>query len=71
MPPLVAVAVYVTLVPAQIAPVGLAVMLTLAATTAFTVIVMELDVAGDPVTHVAFEVSTQVIISLSASAVEV
>ena len=66
-----AVAVYVTLVPAHIAPLGIAAMLTLAATAEFTVMVMLFDVAGDPVAHVRFEVITQVITSLSANAVDV
>ena len=71
MPPFVGVAVKVTLVPEHIAPVGLAAMLTLAATDVFTVIVMLFDVAGEPVAHERLEVITQVIISPLASAVEV
>ena len=51
VPPLVGVAVNVILVPAQIAPDGLAVMLTLAANIGLTVIVIEFDVAGLPVKH--------------------
>ena len=65
------VAVNVTLVPAQITPEGLAVMSILAADLAFTVIVMELDVAGDPVTQGAFDVITHVITFPFASVVDV
>jgi hypothetical protein len=71
VPPLVDVAVNVTPVPVQIAPEGFAVMFTLAATLAFTVIVMELDIAGDPVTQVAFDVITHVIISPFISVADV
>jgi hypothetical protein len=63
VPPFEGVAVNVTLVPLQIAPAGLATILTLAAPPAFTVMVIALDVAGDPVPHVTVLVSTQVIIS--------
>jgi hypothetical protein len=59
---LVGVAVNVTLVPAQIAPLGLAAMLTLAGRFGFTVIVMLFDVAGEPVAQVAFDVITTVTI---------
>ena len=59
VPPLVGVAVNVTLVPAQIVVPGAAAMLTLAGKFGFTVIVMVLDVAGLPVGQVALEVSTQ------------
>ncbi len=52
----------VTLVPAQIAPLGLAAMLTLAGRFGFTVIVMLFDVAGEPVAQVAFDVITTVTI---------
>ena len=68
VPPLVAVAVKVTLVPAQMAPAGFDVILTLAATGAFTVIVMLFDVTG-PVAQLEFDVITQVITSLLARAV--
>jgi len=54
--------VNVTLVPAQIAPLGLAAMLTLAGRFGFTVIVMLFDVAGEPVAQVAFDVITTVTI---------
>jgi hypothetical protein len=64
---LVGVAVNVTLVPEQIAPDGEAAMLTLAAKFGFTVIVTELEVAGEPVAHVAFDVITAVTTSLFAS----
>lgn len=65
------VAVKVTLVPAHIDPVGLAAILTLATPPVLTVIVMLLDVAGDPVTQVRFDVITQVIASPLASVVDV
>ncbi len=56
-PPLVGVAVNVTLVPAQIV-VADAATDTLAGKFGFTVIVTPVDVAGDPVKHgLAFEVS--------------
>jgi hypothetical protein len=55
--------VKVTLVPEQITLEGLADMVTLAATLGFIVIVIEFDVAGLPVTQVAFEVITHVITS--------
>ena len=58
MPPLVGVAVKVTLVPEQIVLPGFAAMLTLAGNSGFTVIVMELEVAGEPVAQVALEVIT-------------
>ena len=57
-PPLVGVAVNVTLVPAQIV-VALAAILTLAVNIGLTVIEILLDVAGEPAKHgVAFEVNT-------------
>ena len=56
------VAVNVTLVPGQIL-VELAAMLTLTGRFGFTVIVIELEVAGFPVGHVAFDVRTHVTIS--------
>ena len=56
-------AVKVTLVPEQMAPDGLAAMLTLAATFGFTVMMIELEVAGLPVTQVAFEFITHFIVS--------
>jgi hypothetical protein len=59
---LVGVAVNVTLVPELIVPEGLAAILALAATERLTVIVIEFDVAGEPVAHVAVDVITQVII---------
>ena len=62
LPPLVGVAVNVTLVPAQIVLPGLAAMLTLAGRFGFTVIVMLFDVAGEPVAQVAFDVITTVTI---------
>jgi hypothetical protein len=58
---LVGVAVNVTLSPVQIILfASLDAMLTLAGTFGFTVVVMLLDVAGEPVTHEAFEVITTV-----------
>ena len=72
VPPLTGVAVKVTEVPVQIAPAGTAAMLTLTGKSGLTVMVMLLEVAGLPVAHgVAFDVSTQVTISLVASVVEV
>ena len=64
LPPFVGVAVKVTFVPEQIVDDGDALMLTLAVTFAFTVIVIALDVAGLPFTQVALLVITQVIASL-------
>ena len=58
MPPFVGVAVNVTLVPEQIVLPGFADMFTLAGNGGFTVIVIEFDVAGDPVAHVDVEVIT-------------
>ena len=60
-PPLVAVAVNTTLVPAQIAPDGTAAMLTLAGKLELIVMVIVFEVAGEPVTHVAFDVMIHVI----------
>jgi hypothetical protein len=65
-------AVKVTDVPAQIDPEGIADILTLAGNRGLTVIIIPVDVAGDPVRQgVAFEVSTQVTISLFARVVVV
>ena len=52
----------VTGVPLQIIFPGLAEMLTLAATFGFIVITIAFDVAGLPVTQIALEVITQVIL---------
>ena len=71
VPPFVGVAVKVTLVPEQIAPLGLAEILTLAVTGELTVMVMEFEVAGEPVTQASTDVITQVIASPFARAVEV
>jgi hypothetical protein len=60
-PPLVGVAVKVTLVPAQMV-VAEAAMLTEGVAFAVTVIVMALEVAGLPVAQPSLEVSTQVTI---------
>jgi len=58
VPPFTGVAVKVTLVPAQTG-FAEATMLTLAVKTGFTVMVMVFEVAGLPLTQVAFEVITQ------------
>ena len=71
MPPLVGVAVNVTLMPAQMVEEGLAAMLTLTGKFGFTVMVILLDVAGLPVAQVAFDVSTQVTTSLLFKVAEV
>jgi hypothetical protein len=68
---LTGVAVKVTLVPGQIAPTGKAAMLTLAGSAELTTMVTALEVAGDPVAQVAFEVITHVTTSLFARVVEV
>ena len=57
----------VTLVPLQMVLPGLAAIETLTAKLGFTVMVMAFDIAGLPVTQPAFEVITQVIISLLAN----
>jgi hypothetical protein len=54
--------VKVTLVPEQIAPDGFAAIFTLAATFAFTVIVIVPEVAGLPETQAALFVITQLIV---------
>jgi hypothetical protein len=60
-PPLVGVAVNVTLVPAQIVlSASLDAMLTLAVKLGLTVVVMLLDVAGEPVVQGELEVTTTV-----------
>ena len=64
---MVGVAVNVTLVPAQMVDPGLAAILTLTGNDEFTVIAMAFDVAGLPVAHVSFEVSTQVTMFPSAN----
>lgn len=58
MPPFVGVAVKVTLVLAQIGPLGLAAMLTEGVTGAVTVIVIAVLVAVGVVTHVRLVVIT-------------
>ena len=69
---MVGVAVKVTLVPAQIAPVGEAAILTLAGKLGLTVITIAFDVAGEPVKHGdAFDVITTVTESLFANVVVV
>ena len=70
MPPLDAVALKVTLAPAQILPGGVAAILTSAATFGFTVIVIVFEVAGEPVAQVALDVITHFITSPLASALE-
>jgi H+/Cl- antiporter ClcA len=62
--------VKVTLVPEQIAPVGLTVMPTVTAEGVLTVIVIVLEVAGDPVTQVKLLVITQVIASVFAKVLD-
>ena len=57
---MVGVAVKITEVPSQIAPVGDGAMLTEAATLALTVMVIPFDVAGLPVAHPSLEVRTHV-----------
>ena len=71
MPPLVGVAVNVTLVPEQIV-VALAPILTLAGKFGFTVIVIVFDVAGELVKHgVALLVITTVTVFVFANVVVV
>jgi len=62
-PPLVGVAVKVTLVPAHIVLPGAAAIVTLTGKFGFTVIVIVFDVAGLPVAQVALEVSCTLIAS--------
>ena len=57
----------VTEVPAQTAPEGLAATETLTGSSGLTVIVMALEVAGDPETQFALLVIIQVMASPSAS----
>ena len=64
------VAVKVTVVPVQIAPDGFAAMVTVTAAGAVTVMVIVLEVTGEPVTHGALLVSTQVITSPVTSVAE-
>ena len=65
-----AVAVKVTLAPEQmVLSASLEVMFTLAGRFALTVVVMLLDVTGDPVAHVAVKVITTLITSPLASVV--
>lgn len=71
MPPLVGVAVNVTLVPEQIVIPGVAAIFTLAGKLALTVIVSVFDVAGEPVAHDKLLVISHVVLSLFANAVEV
>ena len=71
VPPFTGVAVKVTEVPEQTAPEGDAAMVTLAGRRLLTDIVIEFEVAGLPVTQVAFEVMTTVIISPFESAEDV
>jgi hypothetical protein len=68
---LVGVAVKVTLAPEHIVVEGEAAILTLAAPAAVTDIVTAFDVAGEPVTQVAFEVITQVTTSALLRVVDV
>ena len=57
--------------PAQIVVAVLAAIVNDTGTLGFTVIVMEFDVAGLPVTHVLLEVNSQVTTSLFTNAVVV
>ena len=66
MPPLTGVAMNVTFVPEQTA-VALATILTLAATEEVTVIVIEFDVVGEPVTQPRLDVILTVTTSLFTS----
>ena len=68
IPPLEGVAVNVTLVPEHITPPGFAAILTLAAADEITDIVMEFEVAGDPVAHTRPDVITQIMVTPSESA---
>jgi len=70
VPPLVGVAVNVTLVPAQIVLfVAFDTMLTLAGRFGLTMVVIPFDVAGEPVKHgVAFDIITTVTTSLFVNA---
>ena len=68
---MVGFAVKITVAPWQTAPDGEAVILTLAGSNGFTVIVITLDVAGLPVAQVAFEVIVTVICSPLMSVDEV
>ena len=61
----------VTLLPEHIVLPGFAVILTLAVTFEVTFMVMEFEVAGEPVAQLAFDVSTQVMASPFARVVEV
>jgi hypothetical protein len=71
VPPLAGVAVNVTEVPAHIAPAGAAAMLTLAATTGLTTMLIVFEVAGLPLTQPREEVICTLIASLFARDVEV
>ena len=67
MPPLPGLAVNVTEVPGQIEPDTLSVIEIDTDTMGFTVMVSVLEVAGEPEEHAAFDVNTQVILSLLLS----
>jgi hypothetical protein len=71
VPPLVGVAVKITEVPAQIAPEGEAVILTLTGTDGLTAIVIAFEVAGLPDAQIAEEVITTVTTSVLVSVVDV
>jgi len=71
VPPLVGVAVKVTLVPAQMGIVGDETTVTEGATAPVTTIVTVFDVAGLPVTQVKLEVIIQVTMSPLAKVLEV
>lgn len=67
VPPFNAVAVKLTLVPEHMAPLGIAAMLMLAVTGEVTAIVIEFEVAGEPVAQAKEEVIIQVMIFPFAS----
>jgi len=71
VPPLVGVAVKVTAVPEHMEAPGLAPMLTLAGDNDVTLMVTELDVAGEPETQSRLDVIVQVITSPLANDAEV
>ena len=71
MPPLVGVAVKVTEVPAHIAPLGLAAILTVGAALVVTDIVIAFEVSFAGEAQLAFDTIITVITSLLANVVEV
>jgi hypothetical protein len=69
IPPLIGVAVNVTLAPGHIAPTGFAAIVTLTGKFGLTVMVIVFEVAGLPVAQIAFEVSIHVTKSVFANVV--